>query len=728
MPGFAEMNSPGLICELFIKSSIVLAAAILCCGLLRRRSAALRHFVLSISLVGLVLLPALSVFSPGWRASWLPAWASMKLEQLPGTGAAAADHLPAEPGMAGGTLSLLVEGAGGPDPGDRPGGFPAALSVALAALWLAGMVLVLARLAAGLWGARRITREGEALDDPVWRRLLRRFVSAVRLRRTVEIKAHPQVPVPVTWGFRRPVVIMPAATGGWSEDARSAALFHELSHVKRGDFLVMLFVRLSLAVFWFNPLFWVAYKMIKDEQEKACDELVLKAGIRPSTYAENLLSIVRSVRLMRSPLAAFPGVLGMFGRSRLRERLLVILGRRTAFKEVGMKTKVIISVSVFLAVAFIGLARPQVTAAAPESEPAMTAAAAAESVPAARATSAQESRKTAEKQNMDEAKPAESAEKPKKIRKDVKIVVEGEDPGTGPVEITVIDGQTRKGVKLDGSALIVKKGADGKTVLVSPEGKEIAVIGGEGARLEIKGGRTIFLEDEKAPHAHEGPKVFTVIEDAVEPEHITIKHLDEGDEEIIIKKRHVTAEPPVAVWIEHEELQKKLAETQALLKKIEEKRVAGADLAAQGESLKELEHSLQALEEELKKNEEGLDKIKVVVEPKIHITHERGEPATLEDEEIAAEKEAHRTVFITTRDKAAYAIMLDMNLKGDPKQAYGKAVARLEKELPQGFKLEPKLDEKAGMMTIKITAPGGSEEDLKKVQRIVEELRAELGK
>jgi hypothetical protein len=419
-------------------------------------------------------------------------------------------------------------------------------------------------------------------------------------------------------------------------------------------------------------------------------------------------------------------------------------------------------VSVFLAVAFIGLARPQVTAAAPESEPAMTAAAAAESVPAARATSAQESRKTAEKQNMDEAKPAESAEKPKKIRKDVKIVVEGEDPGTGPVEITVIDGQTRKSVKLDGSALIVKKGADGKTVLVSPEGKEIAVIGGEGARLEIKGGRTIFLEDEKAPHAHEGPKVFTVIEDerkvstvfeegqeegektgtvmitpkphlevvkeAVEPEHITIKHLDEGDDEIIIKKRHVTAEPPVAVWVEHEELQKKLAETQALLKKIEEKRVAGADLAAQGESLKELEHSLQALEEELKKNEEGLDKLKVVVEPKIHITHERGEPATLEDEEIAAEKEAHRTVFITTRDKAAYAIMLDMNLKGDPKQAYGKAVAKLEKELPQGFKLEPKLDEKAGMMTIKITAPGGSEEDLKKVQRIVEELRAELGK
>ncbi len=74
---------------------------------------------------------------------------------------------------------------------------------------------------------------------------------------------------------------------------------------------------------------------------------MIRAGIRPSTYADNLLSFIRSVRPARSPLAAFPGVLGMFGRSQIRERLLAILGRKTVFKEVAMKTKVAVSSSLF---------------------------------------------------------------------------------------------------------------------------------------------------------------------------------------------------------------------------------------------------------------------------------------------------------------------------------------------------------------------------------------------
>ncbi len=336
MFGFAEGRSLALMVELFLKSSIVLAAAMAGAGLLRRRSASLRHFWLSICLVGLAFLPALSVFSPGWSAHWLPDWASMRPASHAGTAGAVTGTegsptgFPGELGMQGAALGRRAEGAGT----SRPSAGLFGLRPVLPALWLVGMLVILSRLVGGLWGVRRITREGEVLDDPAWKRLLQRFMSAVRLNRNVSIKAHPQVLVPLTWGVRRPVVIMPSGTSAWPEDARSAALFHELSHVKRGDFLVMLFVRLSLAVFWFNPLFWVAYKMLKGEQEKACDELVLKAGIRPSTYAENLLSIVRSVRLMRSPLAAFPGVLGMFGRSQLRERLLVILGQKTAFKEV----------------------------------------------------------------------------------------------------------------------------------------------------------------------------------------------------------------------------------------------------------------------------------------------------------------------------------------------------------------------------------------------------------
>jgi len=61
---------------------------------------------------------------------------------------------------------------------------------------------------------------------------------------------------------------------------------------------------------------------MKKEQEKACDELVLKAGVKPSIYAANLLSIKKAGQIQWNPPAA---VLGAVGKSQLNERLLAIL-------------------------------------------------------------------------------------------------------------------------------------------------------------------------------------------------------------------------------------------------------------------------------------------------------------------------------------------------------------------------------------------------------------------
>ncbi|OGD19748.1 MAG: hypothetical protein A2W03_13520 [Candidatus Aminicenantes bacterium RBG_16_63_16] len=520
----------------------------------------------------------------------------------------------------------------------------------------------------------------------------------------------------------------------------------------------MLLVRLSLAVFWLNPLFWVAYKMLKNEQEKACDELVLKAGIRPSTYADNLLSFIRSVRLTRSPLAVFPGVLGMFGRSQLRERLLVILGQKMAFKEVGMKTKVAVSGLAFLAVAFIGLARPQGASANPETGLIVADTAAVSAVTAAPASQAQDAQKAAEKQKKEEPKPAEPQEKEKKVKKDIRFLVEGDEPGKEPVEITVIEGGTKQALKLDGSVLILKKGEDGKTVLLSPEGKEIAVIGGEGTRLEIKGGRMIFLDEEKALKEAKEPKVFTVIEgdqktswvldgdkkaytvvvkakphldivkEMEEPEHITVKRVDKRGDEITVTKRYVVKEPPVGIDIDEEALEKKIAETQAVLKRLEEQKLAESNLATQQEALRELERSLKALEEELKKKEESLKALEFVVEPKVHITHEHGEAPEVEVEEIAPDEGSRTNIIKMTRGKEASAIMLNMKLKGNSRESYEKAVAKLKQELPQGYKLEPKFVEESGTMIIKITGPKGTEEDWEKVQKLIKDLTRKLKK
>ncbi len=79
---------PGLLAGLLVRTSVVLALALLAAAAAKRRPAAFRHFVLAAALIGLLLLPLLSLAPVGWRSPVLPAWMSPAAPPAAG----AADH------------------------------------------------------------------------------------------------------------------------------------------------------------------------------------------------------------------------------------------------------------------------------------------------------------------------------------------------------------------------------------------------------------------------------------------------------------------------------------------------------------------------------------------------------------------------------------------------------------------------------------------------------------
>ena len=509
MTWFADARWLGLLAEYSIKTSAVLSLALVLAFFLRRGSAALRHFVLSVFLVGLILIPLLPSLHWGWETRLLPARASAN-DEAPALEPAAGTGMILEPAvdvMGGAAYPTFPAGqAQGPAAGRTASASSPARSLGnvLPKIWAAGLIVLLLRLALGLAGALQLSREARPLDDSVWQRLISRFLSTVAIKRRVRLKSHERISVPMTWGMIRPVILMPDESKTWDEDRRSSALFHELSHVKRIDFAVMLLVRLSLAAFWFNPLSWVVFGMLKREQEKACDELVLRAGIKPSTYAACLLAFRQAPGAPWNPALA---LLGMFGGPGINDRLVSILRQKLTFKEIKMRTRIILSVAIVFVVSLVGSARPATPA--PERQAAAPAAVQAAAPPVAQSVAAQESaQETATAAQSQEAKKKQEAEKKKETEKAAAkekaeaaklgvIVLTSREVSPGRFELVVSEGDTVKNVVLE-HPIILESGGKNKTVTLKIDGKDLVLKEGENVRLVVRDGQLTFPKEGEA--------------------------------------------------------------------------------------------------------------------------------------------------------------------------------------------------------------------------------------
>jgi beta-lactamase regulating signal transducer with metallopeptidase domain len=297
--------------------ALLLLAALVTLAL-ARRSASARHLVWAAGLAGLGLVTALGPLLPAWHVEVLPPPA-LSAVALAGEGAALAQAAAAA------TTTTAVAGApivGAAEAVTTRAWWPAALL----ALWGAGALALLLRLALGLRAAARLVRGAAAVDDPGLRTLAAVVAARTGWRGPIDLRMSPAIASPVTAGILRPVVLLPTKALGWPAERLRAVLAHELGHVRRHDCMSQLLARLITAVHWWNPLCWLAERRMVVERERACDDHVLADGTRASSYAGHLLEIGRQVLATppRQRPAVVPGAF-MVGCSRLADRVETLL-------------------------------------------------------------------------------------------------------------------------------------------------------------------------------------------------------------------------------------------------------------------------------------------------------------------------------------------------------------------------------------------------------------------
>ena len=102
-----------------------------------------------------------------------------------------------------------------------------------------------------------------------------------------------QIDSPVTFGFRPPIVILPLSFKELSEPCQRAILCHELLHVRRYDWVLIIAEEFVRALLWFHPAIWWLLSRIHLSREQAIDYEVVKLTGSKQPYLDSLLEFAR---------------------------------------------------------------------------------------------------------------------------------------------------------------------------------------------------------------------------------------------------------------------------------------------------------------------------------------------------------------------------------------------------------------------------------------------------
>jgi D-alanyl-D-alanine endopeptidase (penicillin-binding protein 7) len=157
----------------------------------------------------------------------------------------------------------------------------------IVALWAACAGALGLRMAAGLLWIGRAARVQSC--DPAWQARLSALAERCGLGREVRLRVVDSLTSPITAGWWRPVVLVPASlVAGMPPQLLEALLAHELGHVSRHDYLMNLLQNVIETLLFYHPAVWWISRRIRAEREQIADDFAARHLGEPRRLAQAL--------------------------------------------------------------------------------------------------------------------------------------------------------------------------------------------------------------------------------------------------------------------------------------------------------------------------------------------------------------------------------------------------------------------------------------------------------
>ena len=259
------------------KSFIVAGGTLLLLKAMQRRSSSDRSWVAHLGLLALLLLPVGSFALPAMEVAGPAALASKPAAQSAPTAADDGTIAGMELATSLPPVSAVADRSA-VDWGFWAYAGPAAVLLLLTLIALARLTLLKVR--------------AEVLVDAHWLQALARAQQRMGFKSGTALLTSDELRSPISWGLMRPVILLNTDAKDAREEAE-AIIAHELAHVARLDWAKLMLSRVTVAIFWFNPLVWLLAREAHQLREEAADDAVLAADIEDTEYANLLVGIAR---------------------------------------------------------------------------------------------------------------------------------------------------------------------------------------------------------------------------------------------------------------------------------------------------------------------------------------------------------------------------------------------------------------------------------------------------
>jgi bla regulator protein blaR1 len=170
-------------------------------------------------------------------------------------------------------------------------------------LYLILLILPLINFARNYRYVQIIRYHGLAKADVQWRMFVKKVACQIGIKKSVHVWVSELVSSPVTIGYLKPVILVPlAAINHLTTQQLEAVLLHELSHIRRYDYIINLIINFIRTILYFNPFVNAFVKTVEREREKSADEMVMQFQYNSHDYASALLILEKTNHLSK-PLA-----------------------------------------------------------------------------------------------------------------------------------------------------------------------------------------------------------------------------------------------------------------------------------------------------------------------------------------------------------------------------------------------------------------------------------------